>query len=404
MVRGDQRIANDEVIRQIFQQTVQRQQSTHDRILKIIASERSFGEQIDAVAELRYWFRPKEPTRKIVGSYMSGSLSVNEAVAHLAGHVEGTYYKQIKETGRYQEPLHELWDLWNGVIHAGKKIQWEDDNASHDQERLVDLVRALKIRTDLVPTTYKPSPGSRHIPLEDRSILWSRMIGLGLAIAEANNDSPHRNDGYAHTEIEVQAGLNYSAFLARLTTTGLRDCLGKARNSMVCVTDVNYCQSNGGVDEQQTNVLFRIALVWLRLIGHKMWEACCQGSRWRSEEKEVGVSVDSSRNRLPWSRKQAELQAAKEESRADKYLVMESAQWSRAQWCYWKRRLLLVIGSTSEKWSRGSKEAAREMIDLMNGIERSSVQLDQDLELKYSKLGIRRSPSVSKSSIVFDGE
>ena len=87
------------------------------------------------------------------------------------------------------------------------------------------------------------------------------------------------------------------------------------------------------------------------------------------------VSVDSRRDNLPWSRRRAESQAAKEESSADKYLVMESAQWSRAQWCYWKRRLLLVTGSTSDKWSTGSKEATQDMVNLMDDIERSSSQL-----------------------------
>jgi hypothetical protein len=380
MVGGDWRIANDKVIRQVFQDKVQHQQIAHNQILEIIASKSSFGGKIDAIAGVRNWFRPKEPTRKVVDSYMYGSLSVNEAVAHLAGRIEEIYYRQIREQGRYEEPLHELWDLWNGVIHAGKKIQWEDDTTSHDQERLFDLVRALKLRTDVIPTRYKPSPKARHIPLEDRSILWSRAIGLGLAIAEADNDIPHGNEGYAHTEIEVQAGLNYSAFLARLTTTGLRDCLGTARVSMRCATGASYCRLNGGVDEQQTNVLSRIALVWLRLAGDRMWDACCQGSRWNPEEKELDVSVDPRRESLAWSRQRAESQAAKEESRADKYLVMESAQWSRAQWCYWKRRLLLVTGSTSEKWSCGTKEAARDMIDLMDQIERSSAQLSQELE------------------------
>ena len=378
-------ISNAEKIRQVFHERVHLEQSAHNQISEIIASESSFGEQIDAIADVRNWFRPKEATRKVIDSYMSGVLSVNEAVAQLAGRVEEVYYKQIREEGRYQTPLHELWNLWNGMIHAAKKIHWENEDSHNDQEKLLGLVRMLKLRTDVIPTRYKHPPKSRYVSLEDRSILWSRTNGFGLAIAEADNDMPGRNHGYAHVEIEVQAALNYCAFLARLTITGLRDCLNKGRVWMVCATDGQMCKHHGGVDEQQNNILFRIASVWLRLAGPKMWEACCQGSRWVTEEKEVDVSANPKSKRLPWYGKQSYSKAA-EETWEDMYLVRNAVQWSRARWCYWKRRLLLVTKSTNRRWSDGSKEAAQEMVSLMEEIERSSLQLS--LVWKASELRI----------------
>lgn len=377
--------SNDEKVRRVFQERIRLQQSAQDKISDIVASKCSFGKQVDAIAEVRNWHRPKEPTRKIIDAYMVGSLNVDETMTHLAGRVEEIYYKQIREDSRYHTPLEELWDLWNGVLHTAKKIRWEEEEAHDDQEKLLGLVRTLKLRTDVIPTRYKQSRGSQHVPLENRSILWSRAAGLGLAIAEADNDVPGGDRGYVHTEAEVQAALNYCAFLARLTTSGLRDCLRKARVWMFCATDGWLSKYQGGVDEQQNCILFRIASVWLRVVGLKMWEACCQGSRWITEEKEIDVSANPKSKRLPWSGEQSYSKAT-EETWEDVYLERNSMQWSRARWCYWKRRLLLVIASTSARWSLGSKEAARQMVTLMERIERSSLKLS--LKVDCSELPI----------------
>ncbi|KAG5792810.1 hypothetical protein H9Q69_008168 [Fusarium xylarioides] len=153
-----------------------------------------FGAKIDRLAEIRNWFCADTNT---ANRYMSGEISLLEAVDILATPIDeaystanaGTEYFRQERVARIQRKYHSpdkalelwgpeqdwsepeneldhsknvemlLWNLWYSILHTAKKIPFTDDSR---QEKLVDLVRALKARPDPPRTsTNDDSPQKR---------------------------------------------------------------------------------------------------------------------------------------------------------------------------------------------------------------------------------------------------
>ncbi|KAH7213272.1 uncharacterized protein BKA55DRAFT_585350 [Fusarium redolens] len=212
----------------------------------------NFAAKIDRLAEIRNWFCADTT---IVDQYMAGELSTAEAVDVLAKPIDeaystanaGTEYFRQERVARQQRKYHNpekalelwgpeqdwpepeierdhsgtaemlLWNLWYSILHTAKKIPYTDETR---QEKLVDLVRALKARPN------PPEPAPMTIPLKRNWVwqlgtVWSSLIILGASIAEVRNDSCGCGAGWSWPEQHAEQNLN--AFYARLTASGVAD-------------------------------------------------------------------------------------------------------------------------------------------------------------------------------------
>ncbi|KAJ7681962.1 hypothetical protein DFH06DRAFT_1387977 [Mycena polygramma] len=259
--------------------------------------------QIDAIAAIRGYFRGDEdsiPTQ-VVAAYMAGDTSVEDAVRQLSKPVERSYSTgnggrlllSEELTARNQRTYHapaaalemwgpeedldalqaavtdaddapttegQLWDLYYSILHAAKKTPWHDAAA---QQRLVDLTKALKARSNPPQPVRMTIPASRNWVWAGGAGLWSNQVMFGPSARETWNDSPGCGAGWRAPE--VRAWTNVNAFVARLTARGVRDfrLYGMALEDEIAIGGHHHADS---VD-QMAEGLFETAAVWVRLAG-----------------------------------------------------------------------------------------------------------------------------------------
>lgn len=181
--------------------------------------------------------------------------------------------------------------------------------------------------------------------------LWSFLELFGPSARETWNDSP--SSGAGTTEPEIQAWFNLSAFVARLTKTGteefwlyavweFRDALEASATSRTGDDDA------GVVDSSGVRIDLRTTLVWLKIAGKEMWEACNRGE----QMNDIPIDNDSCSKDCPW---------------------YGCGELSRGQWNYWKSSFGVILVSKSDKWPNGAKKFAAEALRLMESIEGRSV-------------------------------
>jgi hypothetical protein len=222
--------------------------------------------KIDALAKVRRWFCGDTT---LIDEYMSDELSVDEAAELLARPIDEAYSTSSFRNGHYAEgmaarsqrksyssdkapelrgpeqdvptPKAEfdaprsteslLWDLWYGVLHAAKRIPYADEAR---QEKLLALARTLKSRPD------PPPPRSMTMPLKRNwiyapGVLWSRLLMLGPSVAEVSNDACGCGAGWLLPE--RHAWQNLSAFMARLTASGLLNLCSQGKVAVESATE-----------------------------------------------------------------------------------------------------------------------------------------------------------------------
>lgn len=333
--------------------------SENDKVLQIIATTPNFPDQIDAIAKATNWFRPglhgpHWPTARVIDAYLSNNINVDEAVDQLATPIEQAYTAALNGKRDRSDTSTEcgLWDLYYGILHAAKQSPW-DPSSSHNQDKLLELVQGLKARPDPISPDHVLSYGLANDWVFQDRCLWSNLTLLGPAARETWNDSC--GCGAGCTEPEVQAWCNVNAFVARLTKAKVRDFYTYGMWAMRDAVEGGNRGTRSVVDERGVKIEFRIALVWLKVVGREMWERSCEGSAQMEEvEMEVPLDVDVRGKKCPWA-------------------AAGALMLLRSRWNYWRRRFRLVTVSKNKKWSEGDKHLALEAATLMEGIERDDL-------------------------------
>lgn len=337
-----------------FSELAQRIPREMDAVEKIVAND-ALDEpaKIDAIAEVRHWFHGDTT---IVDAYLAGELSIEATVAKLADPIDEAYttanhkrqYYESEMTARHQrqfwsaeealvnwgpeedvtEPSPEtkelpttegqLWELWYSILHAAKRIPWTN---TAGQEKLLDLVKALKSRPDPPP----PSP----MPVALKSdwiwslgVLWSSLLMLGPSARETWNDGCGCGAGW--TLPEQHAWINVNAFVARLTTSETSDF---SLYGLWALRDALEDKYDARGQHQTTTVpimrelLLTVAAVWIDVAGRWMYERRITGEH----DDVAGPDLDLSlrEKTLPWYGEEGV---------------------STSRWRFWKRRLEQEVG------------------------------------------------------------
>jgi hypothetical protein len=199
------------------------------------------------------------------------------------------------------------------VLHAAKRIPWKDEA---QQNRLLDLVKALKARPD------PPQPSRMTTPLKNNwiwtsGVLWSKLVMLGPSAREAWNDCCGCGAGW--TTPEKNAVTNVNAFVARLTASETADFRTFGLWALSDPLENNIEESGqhqNAPRKTQLEHLLTVAAVWVQIAGQYLHQC---GSNEDSPEY-TEVSLDLRGKSLPWSR------------------VSDEPQFHSARWDYWRRR------------------------------------------------------------------
>lgn len=160
------------------------------RIEEAVAKTNDEPTQIDSIAAIRGWFRPKDNSEiySAIQEYMHDAADLETTVASITKPIDDAVVKQKADD--YQ------WGyLWNSVLHSAKRVPFRQADR---HTKLVDFVRAIKDH---------PGPSSTQP--------YKSLPGFGMQARETFNDSPIHDLGQFAPEIHAWTNLNY--FLARLT-------------------------------------------------------------------------------------------------------------------------------------------------------------------------------------------
>lgn len=284
--------------------------------------------QIDALAEARGYFRGRGRAVDIVKSYINGTIDVQEAVHRIAEPIEHAYvtanggrlFVAEERCARSQRTYHnpekalemwgpeedlddlqarvtdpdnaptlegELWGLYSTILHAARKAPWRDEGA---QQKLVDLVTALKARTNPdLPANM--TTALRRYWIYEPGPLWSKAVLFGPSARESWNDFPGGGAGWHPSE--VNAWTNVNAFVARLTAQHVHDFvlygLWSLRDTLDDKIDVDPGSHTLGPSRAaKAESLFDVARVWIRLAGQSVFEEL---------SKDAGNDEESKRDR-----------------------------------------------------------------------------------------------------------
>jgi hypothetical protein len=216
---------------------------SQEEIQAIINTAPTFSAQVDELAKARQWKRPRLAgwsTIPVLDAYLSGNLTAEEAVDQLATPIEQAWAQELKRPAVNPDDTtidtqSGVMDLWFGVIHAAKKITW-DDETDQGQQALLHLLQTFKNRPDPnITEALFPKRADDWLYSWTGGKLWSELSMIGMALRESLGDGPHWSDRC--TEPEIQAYLNFTAFTARMTVTGVRDVWTYAMYAMTASTE-----------------------------------------------------------------------------------------------------------------------------------------------------------------------
>lgn len=312
----------------------------------------TFPQKIDQMAKLRNWF--SADTSLIDTYFASPNSSATHLAAELAAPIEESYstgdYRQrlpgseIPRSELRKRPSTEgqLWDLWYSILHAAKKIPWEDNQ---QQDKLLDLVKALKARPD--PPLPSPMPA---VLTKDwiwtPGALWSVLLMLGPSARESWNDSCGCGAGW--TAVETAAWTNVNVFVARMVASGVASmfCLyGEwALENLEEKWSAQYSHQAGeeGV-VRETNV--GIAALWVVIAGREMYEKRERDSRGVDAYE---IDIQKRGRNFPW--------------------IKFKHGVTGARWTWWKRRF--EQESEDEGLDERVRELATKAAKLIQGFEK----------------------------------
>jgi hypothetical protein len=332
---------------------------SQEEIQAIINTAPTFSAQVDELAKARQWKRPRLAgwsTIPVLDAYLSGNLTAEEAVDQLATPIEQAWAQELKRPAVNPDDTtidtqSGVMDLWFGVIHAAKKITW-DDETDQGQQALLHLLQTFKNRPDPnITEALFPKRADDWLYSWTGGKLWSELSMIGMALRESLGDGPHWSDRC--TEPEIQAYLNFTAFTARMTVTGVRDVWTYAMYAMAASTESPRHMHQVVLNQNGVRLDFQAVLVWLTIAGKEWWEKCCAGP----QIPDVRLNVNVRSKRCPW--------VSKDPIRPG----TDTTMFAKARWRWWKGRFGLAAASKSDKWGEGTKQLARQIQALMADLE-----------------------------------
>ena len=366
----------------------ERENEKHNAIQAIIDITPSEVDQIDAIAEVRGWFRPEPDLNayKSAKAYMNGTLDLPNTVSRLISPIDEAYSTAnygraihdaestatnqrqywAEEEGeeaaieRWGSPLRKdqlpeldeatedeptteglLWDLWYSILHVAKQTQYADVAS---QEKLVDLVDALKAHPNPPPPTHM-TKALKNNWIWSSGTVWSTLSMLGPSARECWNDSPGCGSGFSVPEIHAWANLN--AFIAAITHRDLADFWIYALWAMrEALEDEHRNHDSSHVKATAVTMLDALvpaAAVWVLVMGQELYM------------KEDDMAPKSPRHGRPG---------------AGGELWKGSDGFSRERWRFWRDqfgRLKVREGSRQE-----TRDIADEAFQKMEEIEREN--------------------------------
>ncbi|KAM0296048.1 hypothetical protein ACHAPM_010557 [Fusarium culmorum] len=291
-----------------------------------------FGAKIDKLAKIRKWF---SGDTLVLDRYLGGSLTLAETVDTIAKPIDVSYssadfgqkYHEEEMCARtqrgfyspekalelwgpeedYPEPQEEwdpskstesqLWKLWLSILHAAKRIPFTDET---HQEKLVDLVKAFKARSN------PPPPEPMTIPLKrswiwESGVLWTDLTVLGISVSETFNDVCGCGAGWLWPE--QRACENLHAFLARLTSNGIN----LSRIGVSCVNALEQTPSPGYRPfptppiSEVLSYDVTCAALWTIIAGKEVYSVY-PDTRDERDIQVVDKIIGLRDNKLPWKR------------------------------------------------------------------------------------------------------
>ena len=304
------------------------------------------GEQIDAIAEKRGWFRgdKQSPFYNSIRLYMEGSLSLELTIDAITTPIEKVY--SVPENKRFNKrndsPSVEgfLWDLWYSVLHIAKRTPWRDTTA---QTKLVDLVRALKAHPD------PPVPEHKRDWVASQTKLWSVLKMIGWAASESWNDSPGYGAGY--TVPEIHAWTNVNAFVAHLTQSEISDFFIYSIYAMRDALEDDQKDIANGQHRKasaitQLDTRVPAAAVWAITLGRMLWE---KNENLKPTDPRHG---NPGKGGILWEKEGGE------------------AEFSTSRYAFWARRFRDV--SSDDRLAAETREIATEAYITMEGIVKAT--------------------------------
>lgn len=257
--------------------------------------------KIDALGEVRGWFMPlgDEPTNTL-SQYLFGSMLLPVTVERLVSPVDEAYstsdcgkkfpgdnsssadtplgpekYDMATCTlptpnppTRKRSTESQLWNLYYGILHAAKKIPWSDDAG---QEKLISLVRALKVRPD-PPLPLYATEANRMNWIWASGMLWSILSMLGPSACENWDHCTLYDHDTLFTLREIHAWHNVNAFVVRLTRCGICDFLNYGGRAMRYAPDGGGPTGMSAPDLRDFEVHLSTAAVRLAIVGRELLE------------------------------------------------------------------------------------------------------------------------------------
>ncbi|KAF2466513.1 uncharacterized protein BDR25DRAFT_268469, partial [Lindgomyces ingoldianus] len=283
----------------------------------------SLPEQIDAFAKLRRYFAPEEGSHSYaaIQSYLSSKIDAQGAINQIAPPIEEAY-----TTGDYGRKMY-LWDLYYSILHSAKRIPWTDGPA---QEKLLDLMKALKSRSDpeapFKRLQLTPDVHPNWVLTSDG--LWSTLLMLGPSAREAWDDGP--GCGAEFQDPEARAWANVNAFAARITRDGIGDWWWWAIWALRDALEPRYKRN----EKYKLDVFVPAAAVWLLILHDHIW------NRVRAEKEKL------------WSKEK--YLEARIRNKEESVLAFNTRRWA-----FWRERFghIMIDEEVREETRRVAKMA-----------------------------------------------
>ncbi|KAF2689368.1 hypothetical protein K458DRAFT_439719 [Lentithecium fluviatile CBS 122367] len=295
---------------------------THKIEQEVISQNLPLNVQIDKVAKIRGWFRPRDDSKwfPIIRAYLNGETDLDETLRKVTAPIDEAINADTLNDGFPWD------DLWYSVIHSAKRISYRDEAAFGN---LIALMKAFKERD--VPAKENGEPAYEGLP------------EFGLYSREAFNDSPGGGAGYTAPEVSAWASCNY--FLARLTQDGLFDSSLFAFWTLSEALEQNITDS-GEEDDMAATMVQKIdafvpaAAVWVIGAGKALYEQ--KEDNHPKHGKKATMLEDLKDHESMWPR---------------------SARFSRERWAFWKQRFgeIAAMETIGEETRKVANEAVRAM-------------------------------------------
>jgi hypothetical protein len=289
------------------------------KVQEVLARTPDEAQQIDEIAKIRNYTRPKEGSEiyVLIQEYIDGKVDVDVTIEKITRPLD----EKLVKTTNWEEEV-ELSDMWNGVLHSARRIPFRN-NEGH--MKLVDLVKA-----------YKEHPEPAH---EGEQGIYEKLLYLGISSRETMNGFPGGAAGYTKPEIHAYTNLHY--FFALFTREGVREywiyCIWAMRDALEDnLDDDRQTRHKPVTAAQKYDAFVPAAAVWVLVLGKALYE--------REEDM------------TPTNRNQGN------PARGGEYWKGKP-EFSKARWALWKDRFSKVGGMT--ELSDETRQIAKEAVECM---------------------------------------